>query len=179
MVDESYMSGHRLYTSALPQRAISRIGLLELVLVSLLLYAGIEPLRAGEPPIAVVEVKLTEFTIEMLGTMPPGKVSFSVTNAGTRDHNFAVEGESIEKTFDTPLQPGETRHLQVDLPAGTYTVYCSVDDHKERGMQLELRVAQQRVHLGPARVHQGGARGGIAKDGEVKGNDDSRSYGRK
>jgi plastocyanin len=145
MFDESRMSGHRFHASALPQRPISRIGLPWVMLVSLLLSASIRPLLAGERPIAVVEVKLAEFAIEMLTTVPPGRMSFSVTNAGTMEHNFKLEGEGIEKTFDTPLQPGETRHLQVDLPAGTYMVYCSMDDHKERGMQLELRVAQQRV----------------------------------
>jgi uncharacterized cupredoxin-like copper-binding protein len=164
MFDESCMSGHRFHASALPQRALSRIGLLWVMLMSLLLSASIRPLLAGERPIAVVEVKLTEFTIEMPTTAPPGQMSFSVTNAGTMEHNFEVEGEGIEKTFDTPLQPGETRHLQVDLPAGTYMVYCSMDDHKERGMQLEFRVAQQRVRLALDRVHRGGTRGGIAKD---------------
>jgi hypothetical protein len=34
---------------------------------------------------------------------------------------FAL-GEGIEKKFDTPLKPGETRSLRVDLPAGTYMV---------------------------------------------------------
>ena len=158
MFDESRMSGQMFHASALPQHTISRIGLLWVMLASLLLSASIRPLLAGERPIAVVEVKLTEFAIEMLTTVPPGQMSFSVTNAGTMEHNFEVEGEGIEKTFDTPLQPGETRHLQVDLPAGTYMVYCSVDDHKERGMQLELRVAQQRVRSAPDRAHRGAAR---------------------
>jgi len=98
---------------------------------------------AGEGPIPVVEVKLTEFLIEMPTTVPPGPVTFSVTNAGTMEHNFEVEGQGIEKRFDTPLKAGETRSLRVDLPAGTYIVYCPIDDHQKRGMQLELKVAQQ------------------------------------
>ncbi len=134
--------GH--YADAPPQLDVGRLGLLMLLLLSGLLYLLMNPAMAGERVIAVVEVKLTEFTIEMPRTVSPGQVTFSVTNAGTREHNFEVEGEGIEKTFDTNLKPGETRNLQVDLPAGTYTVYCSVDDHKERGMQLEIRVAQQR-----------------------------------
>jgi hypothetical protein len=30
-----------------------------------------------------------------------------------------MEGQVFQKKFDTSLKPGETRNLQVDLPAGT------------------------------------------------------------
>jgi len=142
---ENLMSAARgHYADAPPQLDVGRLGLLMLLLLSGLLCSLMKPAIAGEHVIAVVEVKLTEFTIEMPRTVSPGQVTFSVTNAGTREHNFEMEGEGIEKKFDTNLKPGETRNLQVDLPAGTYAVYCSVDDHRERGMQLEIRVAQQR-----------------------------------
>jgi len=104
-----------------------------------------QPAIAGERVLAVVDVKLTEFTIEMPRTVTPGQVTFSVTNAGTREHNFEVEGEGVEKSFEIKLKPGETKNLQVDLPAGTYKVYCPMDDHQERGMQLEITVAQQQA----------------------------------
>jgi uncharacterized cupredoxin-like copper-binding protein len=138
-VTEVWLHVHRL-----PQWAIGRVAFLLVVSVSSLLYVAIGPVVAGDGPKPIVEVKLTQFTIEMLTTVPPGPVTFSVTNAGTMEHNFEVEGQGIEKKFDAALKPGETRSLQVDLPAGTYTVYCPVDDHQERGMQLELKVAQQR-----------------------------------
>ena len=147
MFRESFLRHFWPHASALPQRTIGRLGFLLMVLVGGLLYAVSGPVVAGEG-LAVVEVKLTEFMIEMPTTAPPGRLTFSVTNAGTMEHNFEVEGEGIEKKFDTNLKPGETRSLQVDLPAGTYTVYCTVDDHKERGMQLELKVAQQRTEYG-------------------------------
>jgi len=133
--------GH--YAHTLPQLDSGCLALLLVLLLGALLYSLMNPVIAGERVIAVVEVKLTEFTIEMPRAVSPGQVTFSVTNAGTKEHNFEVEGEGIEKTFETNLKPGETRNLQVDLPAGTYTVYCSVDDHREHGMQLEIRVAQQ------------------------------------
>jgi plastocyanin len=147
MLRENLMSDYSgPYLYALPRRSVGRLGLLLVVLVSGFLCSLIKPVIAGEHLIAVVEVKLSEFTLEMPSTVTPGQVTFSVTNAGTTEHNFELEGEGIEKKFDTNLKPGETRNLQVDLPAGTYTVYCSVDDHKERGMQLKLRVAQQQTH---------------------------------
>ena len=60
------------YTSTLLQRSIGRLGFLLVVLVSVLLYAVSGPVAAGERLIAVVEVKLTEFAIEMPTTAPPG-----------------------------------------------------------------------------------------------------------
>ena len=144
MYRQSLMSdARRRYADALPQLDVGCLALLLVLILGALLYSLMKPVIAGERVIAVVEVKLTEFAIEMPSTVTPGKVTFSVTNAGTKEHNFEVEGEGIEKTFDTNLKPGETRNLQVDLPTGTYTVYCSVDDHKKRGMQIEIRVAQQ------------------------------------
>jgi plastocyanin len=124
------------------RRAGERLGLLLAVLVSSLLAAASGPIGAGEGPIPIVEVKLTEFAIAMPTTVPPGPVAFSVTNAGTEEHNFEIEGQGVEKSFDADLKPGETRSLQVELPVGTYAVYCPV--HKERRMRLELKVAQQR-----------------------------------
>jgi uncharacterized cupredoxin-like copper-binding protein len=143
MFCESFMIDPRHHTRVVSQRAIGRLYLLSIVLLSSLLYAAMGAVVAGEGPIPIVEVKLAEFTIEMPTTAPPGGLTFSVTNAGTTEHNFEVEGQGIQKKFDTNLKPGETRNLQVELPAGTYKVYCPLENHKERGIQLELKVAQQ------------------------------------
>jgi hypothetical protein len=125
------------------------------VFVSTLLYVtGFA--MAGDAPIPIIEVKLTEFTVELPKTVPVGKVIFSVTNAGTMEHNFEVEGQGIEQKFDTNLQPGETRNLHLDLPVGKYTVYCPQNDHRKRGMQLDLVVAEQQSHsIVPSTIFRG------------------------
>lgn len=87
-----------------------------------------------------VQVGLTEYTIDMPSSLPAGPTTFEVTNNGTFNHNFEIEGQGIEQVFDTNLQPGETRTVQVDLAVGTYDVYCPVDGHADRGMRLELTV---------------------------------------
>ena len=100
---------------------------------------------AGTPTGAagcLVEVTETEFAIEMPDTLPAGPVTFRVTNAGTVEHNFEVEGQGIEEEFDENLPPGETRELTLDLQPGTYEVYCPVGDHGDRGMRLELTVVE-------------------------------------
>jgi uncharacterized cupredoxin-like copper-binding protein len=133
------------YASKLRQMVVGGRGLVSAMLVSTLLHvAGFA--MAGDAPLPIIEVRLTEFTVELPKTVPIGEMIFSVTNAGTMEHNFEVEGQGFEKKFEMNLKPGETRNLQVNLPAGTYTVYCPVNDHKKRGMQLELIVAQQQSH---------------------------------
>jgi uncharacterized cupredoxin-like copper-binding protein len=94
----------------------------------------------------MVEVRLTEFNIAMPVAIPTGPARFSVTNAGTMEHNFAIAGNSFAKKFDANLMPGKSKTMQADLALGMHTVYCPVDDYKARGMQMELRVAQQRTN---------------------------------
>jgi plastocyanin len=89
-----------------------------------------------------VQVSLVEYAIEMPDSLPAGPTVFEVTNDGSFAHNFAIEGQGIEQVFDTDLEPGETRTLEVDLQAGTYEVYCPIGTHAEQGMELELTVTE-------------------------------------
>jgi hypothetical protein len=137
VLSDSWEYAHRPH-----QRVVSGLSLGFVVFVSILLH-GAGFTMPGDAPIPIIEVKLTEFAVEMPKAVPVGKMIFSVTNAGTMEHNFEVEGQGLEKKFSMNLKPGETRNLQMDLPAATYTVYCPVNDHRKRGMHQELTVAQQ------------------------------------
>ena len=78
MFHESSASDHwGHYVYGLPQRDVGRLGLLLAALVGGVLYGLIAPVTAGERLVAVVEVKLTEFAIEMPKTVPPGQMTFS------------------------------------------------------------------------------------------------------
>lgn len=87
-----------------------------------------------------VEVALVNFEIDMPTTLPGGRTVFEVTNDGTTEHNFEIEGQGIEQEFPQNLTAGETRTMEVDLQPGSYTIYCPVADHRSRGMELELSV---------------------------------------
>lgn len=88
-----------------------------------------------------VQVTLADYRITGLPeTLMPAQYTFNVTNAGTHEHSFEIEGEGIEKALDRTLQPGQSAKLVVDLRAGTYKVYCPVADHEERGMTRSLVV---------------------------------------
>lgn len=94
--------------------------------------------RASEAD--TVEVTLVDFDIDMPTTRRAGSTVFAVTNEGTGEHNFEIEGQGIEQEFPQNLMAGETRTMQVDLQPGTYIVYCPVADHRSRGMEMELSV---------------------------------------
>lgn len=87
-----------------------------------------------------VEVRLTDFAIEMPMRLPAGPTTFHVMNAGQAEHNFEVEGQGIEQELESNLAAGDTATMQLDLEPGTYTVYCPVGDHEDRGMRMELTV---------------------------------------
>lgn len=87
-----------------------------------------------------VDVGLVEFDILMPEELPAGPTEFTITNEGSRRHNFRIEGPGVSEGFDTNLTPGETRTLQVDLEPGTYDVWCPIPGHRSLGMELELTV---------------------------------------
>jgi uncharacterized cupredoxin-like copper-binding protein len=98
-----------------------------------------ETMMAGEQ----VPVSLMEFMITMPSTLTAGPVTFAVTNDGTITHSFEVESDEagIEEELETPLAPGETGMLTVDLAPGTYEIYCPIGNHADQGMMLEVTVA--------------------------------------
>jgi uncharacterized cupredoxin-like copper-binding protein len=87
-----------------------------------------------------VEVKLTEYKIEMPGLIGAGATTFNVTNTGNETHGFEIEGNGIKKALKPRLKKGENGSLQVDLKPGTYKLYCPVIGHKWHGMSLDLTV---------------------------------------
>lgn len=101
---------------------------------------GAAPTTAPAAAGATVDVRLTEFSIAMPASINAGSTTFKVTNAGSAVHNFVISGNGVDRKFDANLNPGETKTLQLDLQPGTYTVYCPVDSHKDKGMKADLVV---------------------------------------
>jgi uncharacterized cupredoxin-like copper-binding protein len=82
----------------------------------------------------IQQVDLIEYRVNMPDTLPAGKVSFHVENAGKEDHGFEIEGNGIEQKTNI-LKRGDQEALDVELRPGTYTVYCPVKGHREKGMR--------------------------------------------
>ncbi|MDX6581847.1 MAG: hypothetical protein QOI10_1031 [Solirubrobacterales bacterium] len=69
-----------------------------------------------------------------------GSVTFDVSNDGSTVHNLTIEGNGIEEQATDDLQPGDSGDLTVDLKPGKYEIYCSIDGHKDLGMDGEVTV---------------------------------------
>jgi uncharacterized cupredoxin-like copper-binding protein len=87
-----------------------------------------------------VEVTLVDGQIQMENSLPAGPTTFNIVNNGTHEHSFEIEGGELEEELEPHLQPGESGTLTVDLPVGTYEVYCPVADHQAQGMTMQLTV---------------------------------------
>jgi len=88
----------------------------------------------------MVEVRLTEYKIEMPLQLRAGRTLFKVTNVGGMFHRFEIEGGGIEKEVEPGVEAGQTKSLELDLKPGMYEVYCPVHGHKKAGMSLRLKV---------------------------------------
>jgi len=87
-----------------------------------------------------VAISETEFKLDPSDpTVKAGSVTFDVSNDGTTTHNLEVEGDGVEEETDD-LDAGSSGQLTVDLKPGTYEIYCSIDGHKDLGMEGELTV---------------------------------------
>lgn len=93
-----------------------------------------------------VQVQVSDDHIQMPTELPSGMVMFEVTNAGTHEHSFGITGPGGDKVLEKTLQPGETETLEMALDAGTYRIYCPVDQKHGDPMQMALNVTDQATH---------------------------------
>jgi plastocyanin len=68
-----------------------------------------------------------------------GKVTITMSNPSSLQHNIAIEGNGVEQKGEV-VGNGGTSTVTATLKAGTYTFYCSVDGHRAAGMQGKLTV---------------------------------------
>ena len=65
-----------------------------------------------------------------------GCVEFTLENEGSTAHTLLVKGKSGFK-----LAVGDTDTGTIDLPAGTYELFCDVAGHEAAGMKADLAVS--------------------------------------
>jgi uncharacterized cupredoxin-like copper-binding protein len=89
---------------------------------------------------SAVTISATDFKFSPSDpTVKAGQATFTLRNDGQAPHALEIEGNGVEEETDT-IQPGQTANLKVDLKPGTYEIYCPVDNHKQLGMEGELKV---------------------------------------
>jgi plastocyanin len=69
----------------------------------------------------------------------PGPVTIRSLNKSAVDHDIALEGNGVSSKGPV-VANGGVSEFKVTLKAGEYTFYCSVDGHRQAGMEGKLTV---------------------------------------
>ena len=72
-------------------------------------------------------------------TAAPGALTIRSPNESPTEHNIALEGGGVDEQGPV-VGEGEVSEIEVDVEAGEYTFYCSVEGHREAGMEGPLTV---------------------------------------
>jgi len=65
-------------------------------------------------------------------------VTFTYINDGNIQHTLDIDGKD---GFEIDVTShNETKSATINLPTGTYTLYCSVAGHRDAGMKATLTV---------------------------------------
>jgi len=62
------------------------------------------------------------------------RTRITIRNEDAVVHNLTVEGQD----FNKDVNPGETENEDLELPAGTYTIFCRF--HRAHGMEGTLTI---------------------------------------
>jgi plastocyanin len=69
-----------------------------------------------------------------------GPATFEFSNPASIGHDFCLEQGGSEVGCTDVISGGDTSTLDADLESGEYTFYCSVDGHRDAGMEGTLTV---------------------------------------
>lgn len=73
-------------------------------------------------------------------SVPAGKVVLQFTDHGQDEHNLNLtDGGELAGSLPN-THPEELRQLTLNLKAGSYTLFCSLPEHEQRGMKATLVV---------------------------------------
>jgi uncharacterized cupredoxin-like copper-binding protein len=117
-------------------------------ILPLVLFFGLTAAIGSEEPQAekaagTVEIRLTEYSVEMPHTLPPGPTTFLIRNEGRKNHSFKIKGPGIDQMLEASVPPRQTGNLQVTLQPGEYEVYCPMGNHAAKGMTMTLTVSEK------------------------------------
>jgi plastocyanin len=98
----------------------------------------------GSPPPSVPHVQVTavEYGLTLSrSTVPAGKVVLEFVNRGQDEHNLnatPLEGP-LTASFANAVS-GTIVDQQIEMRPGTYTLFCSLPEHEQKGMKATLVV---------------------------------------
>jgi mono/diheme cytochrome c family protein len=108
-----------------------------------LLATAVKPAGAGKP--AVEKNGTLQIDADPNGqlayvtnkaTAKPGQITVKMQNKSSTEHDIVIDGKGRGKVVSN----GGTSQFSANFGAGTYTFFCSVDGHRQAGMQGKLTV---------------------------------------
>ena len=69
-----------------------------------------------------------------------GQVTIDFDNPSSTDHDVTIEDQGGTEVAATDIIADDTATANANLESGSYTFFCSVDGHREAGMEGPLNV---------------------------------------
>jgi plastocyanin len=93
-------------------------------------------------PLARVQVSAHEFGFTLSrSSIKAGKVIVELVNFGEDPHDLRLKRVGGTRTYAIRVvQSGDSADLETTLKAGTFQLWCSIADHRARGMRATLIV---------------------------------------
>lgn len=97
---------------------------------------------AATPAPARTQVSAAEFSLALSrSSIRSGQAIVELVNYGEDDHDLALRRIGGTRTYRIGIvHPGRTAELETRLRAGRFVLWCTLSDHRSRGMQATLRV---------------------------------------
>jgi hypothetical protein len=64
----------------------------------------------------------------------------TIENRGPGVHNLFIEGEGISRAAGDTIAANGSATIDVSLRPGTYTLYCPLSDHRQKGEQVRITI---------------------------------------
>jgi uncharacterized cupredoxin-like copper-binding protein len=115
------------------------------ILAAVGLAAAFAASAAGAPDRVLVRGSEWEITLSKR-KVQPGRVIVQFLNDGEDPHDLRLQRDGGGPELGIgELEPGDYANLDVRLRrASSYRLWCSLPQHRERGMEATLRVAKRR-----------------------------------
>ncbi|HZQ16385.1 MAG TPA: cupredoxin domain-containing protein [Gaiellaceae bacterium] len=117
---------------------------MKLLAAAFLAAASVTAAHAATRPPARLQVVAREYsyTLSRL-TLKAGPALIELDNFGEDRHDLRVQRAGARHVAGLgEIAPGSRATLALDLPPGRYSFWCSVADHRARGMRATLTVSR-------------------------------------
>ena len=105
--------------------------------------AASAPAASASTATNATPITVRDFKFDTPDVAVTGEVVLAVTNAGPTVHDLTIRDDSGKILGETAdLTAGASETLTVSIPAGKYTIFCSLPGHESLGIKGTLTVTK-------------------------------------